>query len=448
MVHATPTRWWLIGLAIAAGFIVLLVFLARPVDPQRTAKRMQAQVAQVRGLPFKRDVTIHEQSREEFQKHAKGRLKELSVPEHEQVMRTLGLLASDETVHPDALGKQIEGNGPAGQYDPYSGRLLVVKASNQPGQQHAEGLDDLYARELYRALVDQQFDLKTYLERRRGGTTLNNDEWLARQLVVEGEAFYGAVLRRARQEMGHIPRYFPLDEALRKHSQTEELMGAMNDPRFRDSLGVRRKPRREPGSLPTFITQLLKGMHQDGVLFVHRVRDRGWDEIDKLYTTSPPVSTEQILHPQKWFVHERPLRIQWPAFETEPAFADWELLEQNVLGELMLRTVFRVHHLSSMMRTAPAGWNGDRYAVFQRRGSGDTLLLLYTAWDRERDASAFAESYRVVVKEKYAEESKPVRILEEGRRVVIVEGGDESTLDAFMRFAQSAQEIEDTAVER
>lgn len=75
------------------------------------------------------------------------------------------------------------------------------------------------------------------------------------------------------------------------------------------------------------------------------------------------------------------------------------------------------------------------------------LLLMYTVWDRKADATAFAEAYRVIVKEKYAEVSQPVRILEEGRRVVIVEGGDESTVDAFMQFAQSAQEVENTELE-
>jgi hypothetical protein len=113
-----------------------------------------------------------------------------------------------------------------------------------------------------------------------------------------------------------------------------------------------------------------------------------------------------------------------------------------------LRTVFRAHYLSSMMGSAPAGWNGDRYAVFKRRGTFDMLLLMYTAWDTEAYAASFADAYRIVVKEKYAEAPKPVRIVEEGRRVVIVEGGDESTLDAFMKFAQSAQEIADQPLEK
>ena len=38
----------------------------------------------------------------------------------------------------------------------------------------------------------------------------------------------------------------------------------------------------------------------------------------------------------------------------------------------------------------------------------------------------------------FANKSMTLRLLEEGRRVVIVEGGEESSLDALMTFAQSA----------
>jgi hypothetical protein len=445
MVQANRNGWWLIGLAAVAGFIAYIVFFARPADPQQLAKRMQAQMAQLRGLPFKRDVVIQEQTKDQLRQSTEGLLQRFSEPENEQIMRTLGLLASDETLAPEVLGKNLE-PGPTGYYDPYSGRLMVVKVPNQ--LQLADTVDDMYARELYRALLDQHFDLKTYLDRKQRDGTLNNDEWLARQMVVEGETFYASVLRRVKQETGRIPEYLPLEQALEKKFQTDELIAVWDDPRMRDSLGSKRKPRREPGSLPTALTHLSNSVQRDGVLFADYVRERGRDELTKLYTTSQPVSTEQVLHPRKWFVGERPVKIQWPAFEGNAAFADWELVEQDVFGELLLRTIFRVHRLSSMMGNAPSGWNGDRYAVFKRRDSGDMLLLMYTVWDRKADATAFADAYRVVVNEKYAEVAQPVRILEEGRRVVIVEGGDESTLDAFMQFAQSAQESENTVLEK
>lgn len=167
MVQPKRFGWWLVWLAVATGLIALIVLSARSADPEQKARRMQTQIAQVRGLQFKRDVVIHEQSRDEFQKHAEGLLRELSMPEQAQVLRTLGLLASDETLDVDPVLKRIEGDGPVGAYDPYSGRMLVVAVPNP--LQHAQALDDLYAREFYRALLDQHFDLKTYLERRQRG---------------------------------------------------------------------------------------------------------------------------------------------------------------------------------------------------------------------------------------------------------------------------------------
>lgn len=37
MVQTTRMGWWLIGLAVVAGFIAYIVFFARPADPQQMA---------------------------------------------------------------------------------------------------------------------------------------------------------------------------------------------------------------------------------------------------------------------------------------------------------------------------------------------------------------------------------------------------------------------------
>jgi hypothetical protein len=290
--------------------------------------------------------------------------------------------------------------------------------------------------------------LKTYLEPRQGGGSLNNDELLARQIVVQCDANYGVLLRRLKRTMGRIPDPLPLEAAMDRKVDAQSYIDLVNDPRVHRAESER-KSRREPGSLPTFLSHLVTSMDREGLLFAHRVRTSGLNELEKLYTTSPPVSTEQILHPEKWFARERPVTIRWPGFETHAAFADWEVLDQGVLGELLLSGVFRAHHFSSVMGNPAAGWNGDRYAVFKRRGSADTLLLMYSAWDTETHAAEFAEAYHALVQVKHADAPKPVRLLEEGRRVVIVEGGDESSLDDFMKFAQSAQETQETpAVEK
>lgn len=449
MVQMSRRSWWPVWLAVVAGLIGLIVLLARPADPQRMVRRMQTQVAKVRGLQFKHDVVVLEQSPDDYLKQTENRLQQLGVPKNEQLLRTLGLLASDETLGIEGMRAQLSVKTAAGHYDPNSDRLLIVRT---PGQPQLQRSDDLYSRELYRALIDQHFDLATYLNRSRSGDALNSDARLARQIAVEGEVLYASVLRQVQLKLGHIPKNLPLEQAfgpLGGLVDTDELVDIWSDPRMRESLGSGRKPQREPGGVPTFVAQLAKTVRRDSLMFSHELHDRGWSEVDKLYKTSPPISTEQILHPEKWFTRERPVTIQWPEFASNAALADWELVEQDVLGELMLRTVFRVHHLTSMvgLSSAPAGWNGDRFAVLKRRDSGEMMLLLYTVWDEEPNAAAFAETYQFLVKEKYAEAPTPVRIVEEGRRVVIVEGGDEASIDKVMQFAQSAQVIDEPMVE-
>jgi hypothetical protein len=97
------------------------------------------------------------------------------------------------------------------------------------------------------------------------------------------------------------------------------------------------------------------------------------------------------------------------------------------------------------MGSVAAGWNGDRYAIFKRRGANDLLMLMYTAWDTEPAATEFASAYRALVEEKYAASEKPpTRIVQKGPRVIIVEGGDETSLEPFTRFAESAQAVAPT----
>ena len=81
------------------------------------------------------------------------------------------------------------------------------------------------------------------------------------------------------------------------------------------------------------------GQYMNGMAFIHAVHEKGWSEVEKLYREYPPESTEQILHPEKWFAREAPVAIEWPAFESAALFADWELLGENVLGESLWRGV-------------------------------------------------------------------------------------------------------------
>ena len=143
--------------------------------------------------------------------------------------------------------------------------------------------------------------------------------------------------------------------------------------------------------IPSFIMDSMMAVYLKGAGFVFAVHEQGWPAVEKLYAEYPPQSTEQILHPEKWLAREAPTAFKWPSFEKVAVLKDWELLDDDVLGEFQWRSVFKEQGLAAEAESAAAGWDGDRYAVFKRKDSKATLLLLRTRWDSEKEAKEFAE---------------------------------------------------------
>jgi hypothetical protein len=99
----------------------------------------------------------------------------------------------------------------------------------------------------------------------------------------------------------------------------------------------------------------------DGLEFVHYVRRKaGWQGVDAVWAR-PPSSTEQLLHPEKWFAAEKPETIPVPsASAAGPA----KLIYHDIMGEQSVRLLFEEWMPSRSAKKDAAGWAGDRVAVF------------------------------------------------------------------------------------
>jgi hypothetical protein len=113
---------------------------------------------------------------------------------------------------------------------------------------------------------------------------------------------------------------------------------------------------------------------------------RAWKATNKAGTpfTTMPVSTEQILHPEKLFG----ATVDSPTDITLPAPKTGALSYANTLGEFETR-LFLYQHLQDAATAArgAAGWDGDRYQVI-RLATGEGLAWL-TIWDTPVDAGEF-----------------------------------------------------------
>ena len=113
----------------------------------------------------------------------------------------------------------------------------------------------------------------------------------------------------------------------------------------------------------------------------------------------PPVSWEQVLHPEKYWNDEardlpRPVAI--PDLSSTLGDA-WALQGEGGLGEMILAILTdpKAEALDPTSFQDPqmwtnagaAGWGGDRWQLY-RRGD-DTVTVLATLWDSDRDAREF-----------------------------------------------------------
>ena len=144
-----------------------------------------------------------------------------------------------------------------------------------------------------------------------------------------------------------------------------------------------------PDGLSETIWQSLLFPYAGGLSFVTAVADaQGWEAVTQLYA-SPPQSTEQILHPERyldrdeptWLEHPRPL----PGAERYAVDVMGEWMVRSLLGEWLGASV-----APAAVSRAAAGWDGDRLSGWRFAGSDRELVTWLLVWDSEEEAEAFA----------------------------------------------------------
>ncbi len=401
-----------------------------------TVLKVQREIELLRGEKFKSAIRVENQSVEDFGKYL-DRAIEKQIPtdllkNYGKIVRKLGLYSGPEIQDFAALAKHVLRSQAAAYYDTDKNTFFVVM-QNLP----ALALKAVYAHELYHGLQDQHYNLDSYLLL-GNARKLNDDEALARQAVVEGEATYVMTLWSLKQTLGFVPSAEMLRIGLQRQSDTDTAaliqMLKANSAALgaADLAGVAD----ELEKIPRFMLESMVSTYLKGMAFVFEIQQLGWNKVEELYS-NPPASTEQILHPDKWVKNERPITIAFPELTKDDLFARWRMLESNTLGELQWRTVFAENSLQSIGASAADGWNGDRYAVLEHSGNSQLLLLLWTAWDTEDDATEFHEAYKRLLEIKYDGVDEFTRVERTGKTVLIVEGGEEDKISERVAYLKN-----------
>ena len=316
----------------------------------------------------------------------------------------LGFNSAQAVPFYDSRAKRVvlpvrDGNGPEGRF-----------LSNHDGK--------VIAHELVHAFQDQKFSIGDRL-RVKG----NGDATLALRSVAEGDAVLS--------EYAYV--FGDFNASLAGYARQMIDAGGENA---------------NLASMPTIVADRVRFQYFAGVQFVARAfAENGWSSVNRLYH-SPPLSTEQILHPEKYFnIPDPPTRIDLKKL-SQLFPSPWREIENDTLGELSVHCLFYQYLEPSAAASIAQGWDGDRFVAY-RKGDG-VAFIWATIWDSEADAVEFVEGYRHILATKYGSQPSGSHYYTErrGLSVLIIEGLERQEIDNHIDSVWSEMVLEEAPFSR
>lgn len=292
-----------------------------------------------RGLKFKQKVPVVVESQRDFRERLATEAEEygeMDPSESYIALKALNLV--DRELDVDSAEDPLLDGGTLGYYDSYTNRLVVQAEAPTPFAR------SIVVHELTHALQDQHFNLDRELD-------YYDESSLAFDSLVEGDA--------SRIEVQYIKSLSPEEQ----EQAVKEQEGGSAPP--------------ESKSLE--ILSMLSGFpYEVGEQFVNEVFSTGGqDRLDKAFV-SPPTTTEQLLHPERFLRLEKPVDVESP----EP---EGEVYEEGVWGEVGLLTMLLNTIPEEQAWRAADGWAGDYFVAWKRGGQDCIRMSIATDGPRDKD---------------------------------------------------------------
>jgi len=324
--------------------------------------RTMARVERIRNLEFQEPVPVEVVSREEY-RQGSGRDTVVDTRREryrEQLWEGMLLVGEERTVG-ETL-EELYGGAVLGYYAPGQDRIVIVSGNDTPVVDRVT-----LAHELVHALQDQRFSLLG------GGDS--HDMRNARTGVTEGDASYV----EQRYEERCAANWSCVE-------QPNRTVGADIADR---NLGV-------------YVA--IYAPYSDGPAFIHQIRQRGgWAAVNELYR-SPPETTEQLLHPER-YPDDGPASVRVP----DRSSGEWRRFdapgervgESSIFAMLWFQQAVNrsgytdedtPYSRYSYVTEASDGWAGDRLVPY-RSENGDGYVWKLR-WESRADAQVFATAYR------------------------------------------------------
>ena len=340
-----------------------------PPEIAEQMEQIEAQVIELRRLQPSGSVTRALLTRDQLRQKIETDFFEDYSPEEARedsiVLSALGLLQTGFdmfTFYQDLLSEQI-----AGQYDHKNKEMDIVQGFGFGGTERLT-----YAHEYTHALQDQNFDIEDGLNYTNEACEEDSERCAAIQALLEGDA--------SMLELDWFYNYATQQDMIDIQDFYAEYESPIYD------------------TAPDFLREDFIFPYIYGQTFVEYLYNLGgWEAINDAYR-NVPVSTEQILHPER-YPADQPEIVEFP--DLMPILGEgWRELDRGVMGEWYTFLIL-AHGLNpearlneSESKAASDGWGGDEYLVYYDDQNGAIVLVMHTSWESVDDATQFYNAFQ------------------------------------------------------
>ncbi|HJW90538.1 MAG TPA: hypothetical protein VJ436_07840 [Anaerolineales bacterium] len=340
-------------------------------------QEIQTQVVALRGLNPTGDVDLTLFSPAQMREHVitdfLGEYTSEEARNDAVILAAFGLLETDFDLYDfyvDLYSEQV-----AGFYDYETKEMYVIQGEGFQGPERLT-----YAHEYAHALQDQVYDMQSGLNYNEKSCETEVEHCMAVRALFEGDATLLEVAwyqtYATRQDREEIQAFYQV------------YQGTVFN------------------QAPAFMQQDFFFPYEAGYAFVNNLFNRGgWEAVDQTYRNLP-VSTEQIMHPER-YPNDAPIPISLPDLLT--ILGDgWKELERNVRGEWTTYLILAygldpsARLPEERARQAAEGWGGDEYGVYYNPETQQTVMIMQTVWESSQEASEFGEAFREFTSKRFS----------------------------------------------
>jgi hypothetical protein len=326
---------------------------------------------QITGLKFKKTVASAVMDKDQLRDFLSHRVEKVMKPADIKAetltLRMLGLIPDDydlkqETV--DLLTEQA-----AAFYDYQKKKLFIMKG--ETGEAALMAL----AHEMAHALADQNFHLAKFIK----SETESDDAATARMAVMEGQATWlmSCWLHQRAGLGAEVP-----EPILKMMSESVE-QSASQYPVYSQS--------------PLYVRESLTFPYKGGMLFQDAVyRKLGQQSFGEVFRRAP-VSTQQVLHPDRYLEHMDP---KIPDVPVLPDRKQFRKLSEGMLGEFDLGAMLTQYAGEETSKDLAPSLVGSQFALFENKKQGYPVLVWSSRWSTPENAQRFLHVYRDVLQKK------------------------------------------------